>query len=295
LAIFLHALDLGQRGYNLSTVLPSRRFSMRPRHVSQPMSAEATDESAGKSRYLRLTPMLDFDHPTLLRLVAERGWRDLSYRERIGVAYEFVRNEIAFGYNSSDDLTASQVLEDGYGQCNTKTTLLMALLRGLGIPCRFHGFTVHKRVQRGVVPEHLYRRAPSKVIHSWVEVLDGDRWVELEGFILDQNYLTALQQRFPDRQGAFCGYGVATDHFESPAVRLDMSKGTHIQREAIADDLGVFDEPDAFYAKYGANFSGLRGIFFSHVVRRLMNARVDEIRAGATRAPHAIDKSFDTA
>ena len=42
-----------------------------------------------------------------------------------------MRNDILFGYNSSDLLTAEEVLKDGYGQCNTKATLLMALFRGV--------------------------------------------------------------------------------------------------------------------------------------------------------------------
>lgn len=55
-----------------------------------------------------------------------------------------MRDEIAFGYNESVDLPASRVLAAGFGQCNTKGTLLMALLRALDVPCRFHGFTLAK-------------------------------------------------------------------------------------------------------------------------------------------------------
>ncbi|MFT5529960.1 MAG: transglutaminase-like putative cysteine protease, partial [Alteromonadaceae bacterium] len=45
-----------------------------------------------------------------------------------------------------DDISASDVLADGYGQCNTKGNLLMALLRGLGIQCRFQGFTIDQQL-----------------------------------------------------------------------------------------------------------------------------------------------------
>lgn len=40
-----------------------------------------------------------------------------------------VRDDIVFGYNIDDEIPASKVLADGYGQCNTKGTLFMALLR----------------------------------------------------------------------------------------------------------------------------------------------------------------------
>ena len=91
---------------------------------------------------LESTGMLDLQDAAITSLIESKGWMNLSEYERIGAAYDFVRNDISFGYSASDDLTASQVLADGYGQCNTKGTLLMALLRALSIPCRFHGFTI---------------------------------------------------------------------------------------------------------------------------------------------------------
>ncbi len=39
-------------------------------------------------------------------------------------------------------------MKDGYGQCNTKGTLFMALFRSVDIPCRFHGFTIDKKLQK---------------------------------------------------------------------------------------------------------------------------------------------------
>ena len=93
---------------------------------------------------LAATPLLDVPHPDIEALVGRRGWRALPHYDRIGAVYDFVRNEIAFGYNEGDELPASSVLADGIGQCNTKSTLLMALLRAVGIPCRFHGFTIDK-------------------------------------------------------------------------------------------------------------------------------------------------------
>lgn len=84
--------------------------------------------------YLKETSLLDFSSGSIQELMTSRAWFDLNSFERVGAAYDFVRDEIVFGYNSSDNITASAVLADGYGQCNTKGTLLMALLRGLGIP-----------------------------------------------------------------------------------------------------------------------------------------------------------------
>ena len=122
------------------------------------------------SDYLSETPLLDYGHASLRKLIQDRGWESLPTRQRIGAVYTFVRDEISFGYNAGDRIPASRVLADGNGQCNTKTILLMALLRGVGIPCRLHGATIHKQLQKGVVTALWYRLAPTNIVHSWAEV-----------------------------------------------------------------------------------------------------------------------------
>lgn len=62
------------------------------------------------------TRLLDLHTAAIAELITNRGWRDLSGHDRIGAAYDTVRNEIAFGYNIADDLRASAVFRNGYGQ-----------------------------------------------------------------------------------------------------------------------------------------------------------------------------------
>ena len=233
---------------------------------------------------LRPTAILDYTHPRIEALIQSRGWRRLPTRERIAAIYDFVRNDIAFGYNLADDLPASRVLDDGLGQCNTKGSLLMALLRACGIPCRLHGFTIDKALQKGAITGLAYALAPRNIVHSWVEVeLDG-QWLELEGFILDADYLRALQQRFAKHQGPFCGYGVATPDLHAPPVEWN-GGNTYIQKDGINQDLGVFDDPDRFYARHGANLDGLKRWLFQTVVRRWMNRNVARIRSAQSSHP----------
>ena len=61
---------------------------------------------------LSSTPLLDFRHPSLAALIADRGWGTLPLHDRIGAIYDFVRNEIDFGYNRAHDIPASEVLDD---------------------------------------------------------------------------------------------------------------------------------------------------------------------------------------
>mgnify|MGYP003381732269 FL=1 len=103
------------------------------------------------------------------------------------------------------------------------------------------------------------------------------RWVNLEGFILDAPYLASLQRRFPGRQ-RFCGYGAATPDLSAPGVEW-RGQDTYIQKDGIADDFGVFDSPDEFYARHGSNLSGLKRWLYTRVIRHRLNAQVRRIRA----------------
>ena len=245
-------------------------------------SEEEQEAAMRLDRYLKKTRLLNYSHPTLVKLVEERRWGSLGEYDKIASIYGFVQNEIVFGYNKSDDIPASEVLQDGYGQCNTKSTLLMALLRRCGIPCRFHGFTIDKRLQEGAVTGLAYRLAPRNIIHSWVEIFYDGRWINLEGFILDNPYLESLQKKFSNVEGAFCGYGVATSDFKNPPVEWK-GDDTYIQKDGINQDYGVFDSPDDFYDKHGSNLSGMKRIIYQYIVRKWMNANVARIRKGADR------------
>lgn len=227
--------------------------------------------------YLCRTPMLDFEHPQIQALIDQHSWQLLPTYEAIGRIYHFVRDDVLFGYNADDRLRASDVLSDGYGQCNTKGTLLIALLRAVGIPARLHGFTIYNTLQKGAIPHYLFKFAPEKILHSWVEVYYQDQWIDLEGYIIDSAYLSKIQQRFADTSVDFSGYGIATTCLACPNTDWQ-GKGTYIQKEGIADDFGVFDQPDDFYRLHGSNLSGVKKWLFKIVLRHLMNLNVQKIR-----------------
>lgn len=227
--------------------------------------------------YLRETPMLDYSAKTIQSLIENRRWRELDEFERIRHIYDFVRDDILFGYNISDEISASRVLADGYGQCNTKGTLFMALLRAVGIPCRIHGFTIDKKLQKGAMTGIVYRSAPRNIFHSWVELLFEGQWYELEAFILDKKYLHSLQMKHQDCTGAFCGYGVAVRDFQHPVIDWDRNN-TYIQSEGITQDFGVYDSPDALLIEHGQQMSPLKEFLYRHLGRHLMNRNVRRIR-----------------
>ena len=221
--------------------------------------------------------MLDFSNSAIQKLVELRGWRALGEFERIKAIYNYVRDEILFGYNTDDSIPASKVLADGYGQCNTKGTLFMALLRSCGISCRVHGFTIDKKLQKGAMTGLVYAIAPQNVFHSWVEVYLDGIWYELEAFILDKPYLNRLQAANPDCSGAFCGYGVAVSDFRHPTIDFDRNN-TYIQSEGINRDFGVYDSPDELLREHGQEMSRLKALVYRNLGRHLMNANVKRTR-----------------
>jgi len=234
-------------------------------------------KSVNFTNYLEKTKILDFDSSIIQSLIHEKRWDKMKQAEKIEYIYNYVRDEVKFGYNADDNISASQVLIDGYGQCNTKANLFMALLRAVGVPNRLHGFTIHKALQKGAIAGLWYILSPKYILHSWVEVyLDGE-WYNLEGLILDKPYLNALQNKFSDCKTTFCGYGVYTDNFKKPQIDWERNH-TYIQGKGINQDFGLFDTPDEFYSKHQQKLGPFKKWIYRNCVRHLMIRNVNRIR-----------------
>ncbi|MDR6734899.1 transglutaminase family protein [Sphingobacterium sp. 2149] len=231
------------------------------------------------NNYLKETKILDYSNDSIQKLVREREWNQLDMISRIKAIYNFVRDEIKFGYNLSDNIPASAILKDGYGQCNTKATLLMALLRATEIPNRIHGFTIDKALQKGAITGIWYKLSPKNILHSWVEILVDEQWYFLEGVILDKIYLAKLQEKNSDCKTTFCGYGAYTDNFKNPPIDWNLNN-TFIQDKGINQDFGLFDTPDEFYEQHQQKLNAFERFIFKNIVRHKMNKNVAKIRNG---------------
>jgi Transglutaminase-like superfamily len=227
--------------------------------------------------YLKETKILNYSDSSIQHLVKTRNWIAMDIVERVKSIYNYVRDEIKFGYNTSDDISATEVLKDGYGQCNTKATLLMALLRASGISNRIHGFTIDKALQKGAISGIWYILSPNNILHSWVEININSNWYFLEGVILDKEYLARLQAKNLDCKITFCGYGVYTDNFANPPIEWNLNN-TYIQDKGINQDFGLFDTPDDFYKIHTQKLNFIKRFIFKYIVRHLMNKNVNRIR-----------------
>lgn len=226
----------------------------------------------------KLNHILSLTSPELIKLQKSIVSSEMNDIEATQACYNYVRDNILFGYNRSDDISAADVLKDGYGQCNTKSTLLMALLTLSGITVRIHGFKIDKKLQYGAITGFFYFMAPQKILHSWIEVNVNKKWINLEGFILDRVYIESLQTYFPADQNSLCGYGVASESFQNPKIDLIGASSTYIQQKGIVDDLGLFDTPADFYKKHGTNIKGIKKVLFQYLIRFIMNRNISLIR-----------------
>ena len=61
-------------------------------------------------QYLKETPMLDFSMPNIQKLISDRRWKSIEVYNRIKQIYNFVRDEILFGYNVDDIIPVGRSL-----------------------------------------------------------------------------------------------------------------------------------------------------------------------------------------
>ena len=241
------------------------------------------DTPAKMDEYLQATRLVDLDAPTVQKTAARLVQGVSTPREAAVEIYYFVRDEIKFGYNRRDAIPASEVLRDGYGQCNTKSVLLVALLRATSIPARFHLAQVDKAVQWGVMPPLAYRFAPDGVTHTWVEAHLNDRWIVLEGVIMDKPYFLAARRLLLE-SGRPMGYAIGippevlTNCAAGRCIDWDGTHDVTCQMTAVVADFGPAAGAEAFYRQHSV--TGLRGLLYERHTSQEMTGRAERIRRG---------------
>jgi len=128
---------------------------------------------------LRATPLIDSDHPAVLAF-AQQHAHGADDRERAVALYYAVRD--GFRYDpyrvdlSPEGMRASSVLSSGHGWCVTKSALLAAACRAVGIPAR---------VGYADVRNHLSTERMRQVMktdlfywHGYTDVLIEGQWLK---------------------------------------------------------------------------------------------------------------------
>ena len=134
-----------------------------------------TDKDGSHSEYLQPTDFIDSDHPQVQRFAAEHGAGD-SDRARAVALYYAVRDGFRYDPYRIDlsvaGLCASSVLSKGFGWCVSKSVLLAAACRALGIPARLG----YADVRNHLSTERLRQTLKTDVFffHGYTDIwLDG--------------------------------------------------------------------------------------------------------------------------
>jgi len=152
----------------------------------------------GMHEYLRPTIYCDNDNSEIreaaLTLIKDAQTpRDAAVR-----IFFFVRDEILFDLDAPTK--ASQTLRRKTGQCVTKSTLQIALLRAAGIPARYHRVDVHKNCLKGLISPVVFSQfADSIDDHPWCECYLSGGWMSCETLFDRTLYESAVRQGIIDR------------------------------------------------------------------------------------------------
>jgi uncharacterized membrane protein YdfJ with MMPL/SSD domain len=130
--------------------------------------------------FLEATGYCDFDHPSIRATLAEVLDGSESPKGAAIKLFRFVRDDVLYAFGPWK-ASASRTLASHAGTCTNKSNLLIALLRGAGIPAAYGVLRVNAREYFGNLgPDFLTRYASTESTHIYAAAhLDG-RWVKCD-------------------------------------------------------------------------------------------------------------------
>lgn len=228
--------------------------------------------------YLAATSLCDCDNPWLRKKAEEIIRGATTPKEKALRIFYFVRDNIRFSMAFSRS-KASQILQQGYGECLTKTNAHVALLRAAGIPARMRWVMVQSKVLRGLVADFLLRSIASEASHFWAECYLGDRWISCEAFLDKPLYKGMLKQGLITRE-------------QIPTIDWDGENDLVILKPWITDDRGSVSSPDEAWLAYQRNGEGAPPVWIERLMapvlfpyNRRFSDRIRQVASGNADSP----------
>ncbi|WP_186511039.1 transglutaminase-like domain-containing protein [Caenimonas sedimenti] len=236
-----------------------------------------------EDRWLVNTPLLLHDHPKIRLLAKRLTSLKATPRDQALACFAHLR-AMPFGcIADSTGTSAVGVLRAGKGDCHTKSTLMLALLRSLRIPSRMRFVTMK--------PDFLYGIADlggHPIEHAYIEVLLDDEWLALDSHVVDPRLAMAAKARLKI-EGRKLGYGMHRDG----SIQWD-GRTSSFGQFTVSDpdsmplhDWGAFDDPYQFYSSvaYVRQRLSLAGRVKWMIGARLVNRRVHALRDKPVEVP----------
>ena len=238
------------------------------------------------SAWTRSTPLLDLQDPRLRLRATALTQLCRSDRERVLAIYGFVKRLPFARAVKLRFRRAREVLDAGRGDADDKGTLIVALLRAVGLPARLCYTELHGDILRGLTDS--IESAARPVLQVW---LDG-RWAATDTYIFDAAYASAARRRL-QAQAWEWGYGLHRDgHLLWDGVNDAFLTGGPDTAAAVSlGVLGQFHDPQDYA---DSEVYRIRQTRFGRAVRwsllaPAMERAVTDLRADvrrATRKPH---------
>lgn len=205
-----------------------------------------------------------------------------TQRENAIALHDYVREEIKFGFNKYFDASPPDyTLACGYGHCNPKSRLMVALFRAMGLDAFQHFVVISKEILKGTIPSNRYWMIGAEVSHSYVEINIEGTWCKIDSFIVDTALLKGARAKLA-QEGSSLGYGV---RLNSVNVWDGTSNAfSQFDQSMMVEDHGRIDDLDAYFRSkkyrnvaFGMSFNRLFK-FMGEAGVAPMNTNIDSIR-----------------
>jgi len=224
------------------------------------------------------TRLADYEHPLVEEAAMRLTRSQTTTRGKLEKLFYYVRDDIEFAFPVDGDLVkASETIQSGLGQCNTKGTLFLALCKAIEIPARLHFSLIKKEIQRGFFTGVAYSMLPKFISHAWLEVEVDGSWRRIDSYINDETLYRGAKAEL-SRQGWATGFSVASGGGGSSAA-FNIDDEAFVQMDAVTDDHGVWEEPgDYFASEFYKNRPGRLKLLFYRLFLTSINKRVSRLR-----------------
>jgi hypothetical protein len=170
---------------------------------------------------------------------------NVTEREVAIALHDYVRENVRFGFNKYFDATQPDyTLACGWGHCNPKSRLMVALFRAAGMESYQHFVVIPKDILKGAIPASRYWMIPAELSHSYAEVKVVGVWCELDSYIVDTPLLEGARARLA-RESRSLGYGVRLDSVNTWDGQSNAF--SQVGQSMMIEDHGRVDDLEAYF------------------------------------------------
>ena len=157
------------------------------------MSRMSCQSSKEMVDYLKATKYCDCDNQEIIKKAKQLTAGASTQKEAANRIFNFVRDEIRFALEEHSP--ASETLKRGTGQCVTKSSLQIALLRAAGIPARYHLVDLISDCLKGIISQEAYEGFGGVITdHPWCECHLSNKWISCDTLFDEPLYEAGLRK-----------------------------------------------------------------------------------------------------